>query len=386
MIYLDNAATTWPKPECVLKAMERYLGEVGANPGRSGHRLANEAERIRFGAREAVAELFGASDPTRVVFTLNATMALNLAIQGILIPGSHALTTGMEHNAVLRPLRAMEERGVSISLVPGNSDGTLEVSALRELIRPETRLIVLNHGSNVCGTVLPIREVGEIARERGIPFLVDAAQTGGSYPIQVEADHVDFLAFSGHKGLLGPTGTGGLVIHPRFDASRLAPLVYGGTGSRSEQERHPDFLPDRYEAGTPNILGLAGLEAAVRYLLDRGVEKIRAREENLCRRLIDGLRRIPGVQVYGTLKGSQRIATLSFNISKWTSSEVAFALDERFDILCRPGLHCAPRAHRTLGTYPDGTVRLAPGPFNTEAEVDRAIGAVASLAGEKRDG
>ena len=381
MIYLDNAATSWPKPDTVHEAMLGYMRDVGANPGRSGHRLANEAERIRLDAREAIAELFGVKDPMRVVFAYNATTALNLAICGLLPPGAHAVTTGMEHNAVMRPLRALEQQGVSVSVVPCEPDGTLDPQALGEHIRPQTRLIVANHASNVCGTVLPIREMGATARRHGIPFLVDAAQTGGCWPIDLRADNIDLLAFSGHKGLLGPTGTGGLAIHDDFDIDRLPALVCGGTGSRSEHEQQPDFLPDKYEGGTPNIVGLAGLAASVRYVLDRGVDRICEHERSLTRRLIDDLSSIAGLRLIGTRDASRQTAAVSFTIDGQSAGEIARVLDERFGIMCRPGLHCAPRAHRTLGTLPEGTVRLSPGAFSTAQEIDQTVEAVARLAG-----
>jgi cysteine desulfurase/selenocysteine lyase len=381
MIYLDNAATSWPKPECVIEAMSRFQRDVGASPGRSGHRLANEAERTRFDAREAVATLFGVSDPNRVVFTLNATTALNVALYGLLPPGSHAITTGMEHNAVMRPLHALERRGVSISVIACESDGMLDPLAVREHIRPETRLIVANHASNVCGTILPIREIGALARESGIPFLVDAAQTAGCRPINLRTDNIDLLAFTGHKGLLGPTGTGGLAIGDGFDIEKLPPLICGGTGSRSEEEVQPGFLPDKYEGGTPNAIGLAGLATGVRYVLERGVDQIGAHDRALARRLIAGLERIEGVRTLGTRDAQRQIAVVSFTVADRSPSELAQALDERFDILCRPGLHCAPRAHRTLGTLPEGTVRFAPGVLTTESDIDEAVAAVGRLAG-----
>jgi len=380
MIYLDNAATSWPKPEAVQEAILRYLREVGANPGRSGHRLANEAERIRLDAREALAELLGVKDPMRVVFTNNATAALNLVIRGLLPPGSHALTTGMEHNAVMRPLRALEQLGVTVSVAPCEPDGSLDPDALDEHIRPLTRLIVANHASNVCGTILPIRAIGSVARQYGVPFLVDAAQTVGCYPVDLATDNVDLLAFTGHKGLLGPTGTGGLAIHDDFDIEKLPPLICGGTGSRSEHEYQPDFLPDKYEGGTPNIVGLAGLVAGVRYVLDRGVEKIGAYERMLTQRLIDGLRRVPGVRVFGTHDAEQQTAVVSFTADGQSASDIAHALDEQYEIMCRPGLHCAPRAHQTLGTLPHGTIRFAPGPFSTETEIAQAVEAVTHVA------
>ena len=380
MIYLDNAATSWPKPDCVQQAVLRCMREVGASPGRSGHRLANEAERMRFDAREALAELFGVSDPTRVIFTLNATGALNLVISGLLPPGAHVVTTSMEHNSVMRPIRAAEQRGVSVSLVRCRSDGSMAPDAIEQHLRPQTRLIVANHASNVCGTVLPIDAIGAIAHREGIPLLVDAAQTGGCWPIDLSNDNIDLLAFTGHKSLLGPSGTGGLIINDDFDISLLPPLTHGGTGSRSEQEVQPDFLPDKYESGTPNVAGLAGLAAGVRYLLERGVERIRQHEQNLTRRLIEGLGRIAGVRVFGTGHAWEQTSAVSLTIDGHSVSDVAQALDERFGIMCRPGLHCAPRAHRTLGTLPDGTLRLAAGPFTTETEIERAIDAIARLA------
>ncbi len=386
MIYLDNAATSWPKPDGVADAMVRFLRDVGANPGRSGHALANAAERVRLDAREAVAALFGLSDPFRVVFTAGATSAINLVLHGLLTPGAHVVTTGVEHNAVMRPLRALESRGVSITIVPCRPDGSLDAAGIEGCVTPATRLIVINQASNVCGTVLPVREIGTLAQARGIPLLVDAAQTVGVWPIHIDADGVDLLAFCGHKGLLGPTGTGGLAIRESFDIDRLPPLIQGGTGSRSEREVHPDFLPDKYEAGTPNIVGLAGLAASTRYVLARGVEAIRRHEQDLTARLLAGLRGIPGVQVYGTGDADRQVAVVSFNIAGRTCAEVASSLEQDFGVLCRPGLHCAPAAHRTLGTLPSGTLRFAPGLFTTAEEIDRAVGAVRRVAGVESHG
>ena len=386
LIYLDHAATSWPKPEVVSETMVRFLRDVGANPGRSGHRLANAAERVRFDAREAIAELFGARDPLRVVFTLNGTTALNLVIRGLLPPGAHVITTGMEHNAVMRPLREVEQRGVAVSVVPCGPDGLLDPAAIDEYFQPETRLVVANHASNVCGAILPIQALGAAARDRGVPFLVDAAQTTGCVPIDLAADHVDLLAFTGHKCLLGPTGTGGLVIGEEFDVTPLPPLVAGGTGSRSEHEIQPDFLPDRYEAGTPNIVGLAGLVAGVRTVLDQGVGAMQRQMREVTQPLLDGLTSIPGVQVFGPGDVTRQTAVVSFVIAGQSPSQTAAALDERFGILCRPGLHCAPAAHRTLETVPEGTVRFSPGPFITAKEIEVAVRAVRELAGVESRG
>lgn len=376
MIYLDNAATSWPVPDCVQDAMIRFMRDVGANPGRSAHRLANEAEGIRFDARQALADLFGVHDPMRVIFSWNATTALNIAIRGLLEPGDHTIVSGMEHNAVMRPLRALETQGVEITVLPCCCDGTLDPSTLVTAIQPRTRLIVCNHASNVCGTILPIREIGKIARERQIPLLVDAAQTAGCLPIDLTADNIDLLAFTGHKGLLGPTGTGGLVLRDDFDIDRLPPLFRGGTGSRSNLEIQPDFLPDKYEAGTPNIVGLAGLLAGIKYLRSIGIEQVRRHEQTIVRRLLDGLGKLPRIKIQGVREGECRTAVVSFTLAGQAASEVAQRLDEEYAILCRPGLHCSPAAHRTLGTWPGGTIRLAPGLFTTEADIDETVAAL----------
>ncbi len=381
-IYLDNAATSWPKPPEVAEAMVRFLNEVGANPGRSGHRLSVEAGRIVYQAREALAELFGVADPLRVVFGLNATDGLNLALRGLLRPGDHVVTSSMEHNSVMRPLRALEREGVEVTVVHCSPEGVLDPAAVEAAIRPNTALVVLNHASNVVGTLLPVAEVGRMLRAlgNGPLLLVDAAQTGGTVPIDMEGDGIDLLAFTGHKSLYGPMGTGGLIIGPRVDIERLQPIRRGGTGSRSEYEEQPDFLPDCYESGTPNTVGLAGLLAGVRWVLERGVEAIRAHEQALTRRLIEGLSAIPGVTVYGTRDPARQTAVVSFNIAGMEPSEVGLRLDEEFGIMCRVGLHCAPAAHRTIGTFPTGTVRFAPGAFTTTEEIDRAVEAVARLA------
>lgn len=383
MIYLDNAATSWPKPPGVLEAMARFMTEVGANPGRSGHRLSVEAGRIVYAAREAVAELFHAPDPLRVVFGMNATEGINLALRGLLRPGDHVVTSSMEHNSVMRPLRALEREGVEVTVVPCSPEGMLDPQAVLSALRPHTRLVVLNHASNVTGTILPVAEVGRALRGRpqGSPLLlVDAAQSGGAVPIDMQADGIDLLAFTGHKSLYGPTGTGGLIIGKRVPLEEFRPLIRGGTGSRSEREEQPDFLPDMCESGTPNAVGLAGLEAGVRWVLEQGVEALRAHEVELTQRLSDGLREIPGVTVYGPADARLRTAVVSFNIAGMEPSEVGMRLDEEYGIMCRVGLHCAPAAHRTIGTFPSGTVRFALGAFSTREEVDAALRAVARLA------
>lgn len=384
MIYFDNTATSWPKPPEVAEAMTHFLREVGANPGRSGHRLAVESGRIVYAAREAICELVNAPDPLRVAFTANVTVALNMALRGLLRPGDHVITSSMEHNSVMRPLRALEREGAELTVVRCSPEGVLNPADVEAAIRPHTTMIVLNHASNIVGTLLPVREVGHIARARGLLLLVDAAQTAGAYPIDMQADGIDLLAFTGHKALLGPMGTGGLIVGERVDVARLEPLIRGGTGSRSEREEQPDFLPDMLESGTPNAVGIAGLGTGIRWVRARGTEAIRAHETALTQRLIDGLREIPRVTVYGPLDSARQTATVSFNIADLEPSEVGLRLDEEYGILCRVGLHCAPAAHRTLGTFPVGTVRFGMGVFNTADEVDAAVKAVASLAREAR--
>ncbi|MBM4431471.1 MAG: aminotransferase class V-fold PLP-dependent enzyme, partial [Chloroflexi bacterium] len=350
MIYFDNAATSFPKPPQVVEAISHFLTEIGASPGRSAHRLSIEAGRIVYDAREALAELFRLDDPLRVVFSANATQSLNLALRGLLRPGDHVITSSMEHNSVMRPLRALERQGVRLTVVPCSSAGMLDPVDVERGIGADTRLVVLNHASNVTGTLLPVRAVGRLVREHGLFFLVDAAQTAGCYPLDMEADHIDLLAFTGHKGLLGPTGTGGLCLGSRLRVDELEPLMRGGTGSRSEMEEQPDFVPDKYESGTPNTLGLAGLEAGVRFVLEKGVSHMRGHEMELTELLLGGLTSMDGVTVYGPLDLKQRTAVVSFNIRGMEPSEVALRLDEEYDIMCRPGLHCAPAAHKTIGT------------------------------------
>jgi len=379
-IYFDNAATSWPKPLEVIQAMVRFIEEVGANPGRSAHRLSVEASRIVYEAREALAELFHVRDPLRIVFCSNATEAINLALKGLLRAGDHVVTSSMEHNAVMRPLRALEREGVEVTVVLCSPEGFLDPADLEEAIKPNTKLFVLNHASNVVGTILPVAEAGGIARRHGLLLLVDAAQTAGALPIDVEADGVDLLAFTGHKSLLGPMGTGGLYIGERVALSEFEPLKRGGTGSRSELEEQPEFLPDKFESGTLNAVGIAGLLAGVRFILERGVDEIRRHEVELTQKLIEGLLAIPGVTVYGGHDARRQTATVSLNIRGLSPSEVGLRLDEEYGILCRVGLHCAPAAHKTIGTFPNGTVRFGLGYFNTMEEVERAIKAVEEIA------
>jgi cysteine desulfurase family protein len=381
MIYLDHAATSWPKPPEVLRAIVHFLGTAGGNPGRSGHRLSIAAGRIIYAAREAVAGLFCVPDPLRVIFTHNATYAINLALHGLLRPGDRVVTTGLEHNAIMRPLRALEQSGVEVVVVPGAPDGSLNPADFGRALTPGTRLVAVNHASNVCGALAPLAEIAALARPAGALLLVDAAQTSGLVPIDMPGLGIDLLAFTGHKGLHGPPGTGGLVLGERVDAVELAPLFQGGTGSRSEYEFQPEFLPDKFESGTPNGAGIAGLAAGIQWVMEHGVEVIRDHEMALTRRLVEGLMEIPGVWVYGPAEVLRRTAVVSFTVGSRHVSELGRRLDEEHGVLCRVGLHCAPAAHKTLGTFSEGTVRFAPGPLTTLEEIDFALEAVAQVVG-----
>lgn len=380
LIYLDNAATSWPKPITVSQSMIHFMTEVGANPGRSGHRMAVDAARIVFETREIVAELFNAPDALRVVFGANVTEALNLAICGYLRPGDHVITTSMEHNSMMRPLRAMEQDGLELTVVSCSPEGFIHPAGIADAIRPNTVMLAINHASNVIGTILPIADIGAIARKHGLLLLVDTAQTAGAYPLDMQADRIDLLAFTGHKSLYGPMGTGGLIIGERVDLDRFRPLKRGGTGSRSEVEEHPGFLPDMGESGTPNGVGLAGLRAGIQWVIQQDLDNIRTHEINLTQQLLDGLQETPGVTVYGSVKATLQMPTISFNIAGKPSSEIGLLLDEEFGILCRVGLHCAPAAHKTLGTFPTGTVRFGLGAMNTPKEVSAAVNAVSQLS------
>jgi cysteine desulfurase family protein len=380
MIYFDNAATSWPKVPGVADAMVDFLDNIGANPGRSGHRMAVESGRIVYDTREAVARLFNAPDPLCVVFGHNVTEALNLALHGLLHPGDHIITSSMEHNSMMRPIRALEKKGVLVTVVKCSCEGFINPEDITEAIKSTTKMIALNHASNIVGTLLPISEVGQIARDHDILFLVDTAQTGGAYPIDMQSNCIDLLGFTGHKSLYGPMGTGGLIFGDRVNVKNFEPLKRGGTGSKSESEIQPDFLPDIGESGTPNAVGLAGLNTSVQWILEKGIDNIRAHEIALTKQLIEGLLNIPKVKVYGGLEANDQTATISFNILDREPSEIGVLLDEEFGIMCRVGLHCTPLSHKTIGTFPGGTVRFGLGLFNTTAEVETAISAVRQIS------
>ena len=379
MIYLDNAATSWPKPPEVLKAMTDVLEHAGGNPGRSGHRLSIAAARVIYDTREEIARFFGISDPLRVIFTSNATHAINLALKGILRPGDHAVTSSIEHNAVMRPLRSLEKQGIHLSIVPCTRDGRLDVRDMEMAIKSTTRLVVATHASNVVGTISPVAEIASIAHQAGALLLVDAAQTAGAIAIDMKAMGIDLLAFTGHKELQGPPGIGGLVIGDNVDVSQIEPLIRGGTGSRSESEEQPDDLPDKFESGTANLAGIAGLGAGLKWVQEQGIDEIRNHMKKLSRCLIEGVSSLPNVKVYGTLNAERSVAVVSLTAAGKHVSEIGLRLDEEYGVLSRVGLHCAPAAHKTIGSFPEGTVRLAPGVFTTMDDIQEAIQAISRV-------
>jgi len=379
LVYMDNAATTWPKPPSVYRAVLACMEKYGANPGRSGHKMAVQAGNLLLYTREMICELLSIEDPFRIIFTSNCTESLNLAIKGLLKPSSHVIASSMEHNSVVRPLMALKEQGVETTFIRCSEKGCLDPADIERAIRKNTSLIVTTHASNVTGTLMPIDEIGRIARNNGIPYLVDAAQTAGIVPIDLSTQPIDMLAFPGHKGLLGPQGTGALYLSPGIE---LRQLKEGGTGSQSESPYQPDFLPDRYESGTLNTPGIAGLGAGVKHILTTGQKKLKAHEARLTKLLIEALSHIKGIRIYGVLNMDERVGVVSLNIKNRDSSEVANLLDERYGIATRGSLHCAPMAHSTIGTLNQGTVRFSPGIFNTLDEIKYCVKALEELSRE----
>ncbi len=380
-IYLDNAATSWPKPPGVYEAVEHFQRDLGAPAGRGAYRHANEVERLLNDARHRIAQLINADDPRRVIFTFNGTDSLNLALHGILRPGDHVVTTVLEHNSVLRPLRWLEEhRDVAVTRIPSDAAGVVDPDEVRRAIRPNTRLVAAIHVSNVTGAIQPVEEICEIAHAAGALTLVDAAQSLGHLPIDVQAAGTDLLAAPGHKGLLGPLGTGVLFVASGVE-TQLAPLRQGGTGTHSEEDRQPDSLPDKFEAGNHNMAGIAGLCASVSYLQKRGVNEIRRHEQQLTKRLLDGLREIAGVTILGPANAERQLGVVSVTLDGYDPQEVAAMLDASHGVQVRAGMHCAPLAHRALGTAAlGGTIRFSPGALNSETAVEVAIESLAEIA------
>ena len=379
MIYLDHAATSFPKPEGVSAAMKTYMDQVGATINRSVYGAAQDAGLVTLTLRERLKNLFHFPEPvTHVILTPGATWGLNMAIKGFLKPGDHCIVSAMEHNAVMRPL--LQLQGVTFDRIPCDRDGLLDPKDIEALIRPNTRLLVMAHGSNVCGSVQDAEAVGAVCAKHGIAFVLDAAQTAGHYPIDFAALRLSALCVPGHKGLLGPSGIGALLMTDRF-AGQLDPIVAGGTGSASDSEYLPSYLPDRFESGTPNLPGIYGWEAALRFVESRVVEALRQHEMALCRRFLEGLEAIPGAVLCGTRELSRRVGVVCVDFSGQDNAEASFRLETEFGILTRCGLHCAPSAHKTLGTFPRGTVRFSLGFANTEDDVDAALEAIRVISG-----
>lgn len=377
-IYLDNAATSFPKPAGVSDAMKTYIDQVGATINRSVYGRAQDAGLVTLQLRERLKKLFHFPEPvTHVILTPGATWGLNMVIKGFLKSGDHCIVSSMEHNAVMRPLLQLEQ--VDYDRIPCNREGLLDPNDIEMLIRPSTKLLMMAHGSNVCGSVQNAKAVGEICARHGIAFVLDAAQTAGHYPVDFEALNLSALCVSGHKGLLGPSGIGALLMTDGF-AKALNPIIAGGTGSASDSEYLPEYLPDRFESGTPNLPGIYGWEAALQYVESRGIEALRQHEMMLCKRFLDGLEAIQGVALCGTANLDRRVGVISVDFLHQDNAEVAFRLETEYGILTRCGLHCAPSAHKTLDTFPRGTVRFSLGFASTVEDVDSALAAIAAIS------
>ena len=388
LIYLDNGATSFPKPEAVYAYMDSFYRRYGVNPGRSGYDLCIEAGDVVEETRRLLCGFLGGTEPDRLVFAYNATDALNLAIFGLLRPGDHAVTTHLEHNSSLRPLWKLQQEGVDVDWVDFDGDGYLDPDEVIARLNPRTRAVVINHGSNVIGTVQPVAPIGRACRERGIPLVLDVSQTAGMLPLDLEASGAGVICFTGHKSLMGPMGIGGMYVHPDVE---LRQVRAGGTGVRSAQRSHLEEYPYRMEYGTPNLPGIAGLNAGVKWVQEQGVARLHGREMDLWRALRDGLAGIDGVTLYcaGEVPGRARISVLSFNVEGLVAGDVGTMLDVDHGIACRTGLHCAPMVHEHLGTDKlHGSVRFGVGPFNTRKHVEAAVRAVADIAelGRRREG
>lgn len=377
-VYLDNAATSWPKPEGVGRRMCWYVDHVGATINRSSYAAAQEAGLVTLSLRERLCRLLGFDDPTHVVLTSGATAGLNLVLKGHLKPGDHCLVSAMEHNAVMRPLVQLEKTGVRFDRIPCDGEGRMDPADLLPLLRPDTKLVALAHGSNVCGTVQDAAAVGELCAQRGIPLVLDGAQTAGHYPIDCKAFRLSALVVPGHKGLLGPSGIGAVLLAPDF-ARTLDPLIAGGTGSASDSEELPPWMPDRFESGTPNLPGIYGWEEALGFVEETGIAALRAHELALTRRFLEGLDNLDGVRLLGTRDLERRVGVVALDFPALDNAQAAFRLETEYGILTRCGLHCAPSAHKTLGSFPQGCVRFSLGFASTPSDVDSALAAIRAV-------
>ena len=378
MIYLDNAATTFPKPECVYTAMDKFLRERCANPGRAGYRMSVETEQEIVKARVTLAKFLGIKHPERMIFTFNATDALNMGIKGLLCEGDHVITSNLEHSSVSRPLTGLEKHGViTVTRVANSDDGFINADDIRNAIEANTKLIVCTHASNALGTIQPIREIGGVAREKEIMFMVDAAQTTGVCDIDVETQRIDMLAFTGHKGPFGPPGIGGLYVGENV---KLQAWREGGTGFEPESLSQPETLPFKLESGTPNSVGIVGLRTGIEFCIKEGTDTIRTHERDLALRLIKGLEADDRFKIYGGRDENEKVGIVSLNIKGLNPGEVAAILDNRFNVAVRPGMHCAPHIHREIGTFPEGTIRVSPGYFNTVNDIEETISGLKAIA------
>ena len=377
-IYLDNASTTFPKAPNVANAMSDYLTNYGININRGSYALAYDVEDIIYTTRQRLNTLFNGHDPSHVTFTQNVTMSLNMVIKGLLKAGDHILVSSMEHNAVMRPLTQQLDKGITFDIIPCDVTGSIQLESIETLIRPNTVAMIINHASNVCGTVQPIESIGAICKAHNLHFILDAAQTAGVIPIDVKACHINALCFTGHKGLLGPQGIGGIILTKEI-AQTLTPLIAGGTGSFSHLETIPTHMPDAFEAGTLNLPGIIGLNEGLTYIESVGMKNIHNHELTLTKTFLEGLRSITGINIIGKQDIQDRTAVVSITIDGMDPASIAYELESTYHIMTRVGLHCAPRAHQTLGTYPEGTVRFSFGYANTLEEVDMALSALHTI-------
>ena len=378
-IYLDNASTSFPKAPTVATAMSDYITNRGININRGSYALAYDVEDIIYTTRQRLNTLFNGHDPSHVIFTQNVTMSLNMVIKGLLKAGDHVLVSSMEHNAVMRPLTQLLDKGIAFDIIPCDKTGSIQLESMDSLIRPNTVAMIINHASNVCGTIQPLESIGSICKAHNLQFIVDAAQTAGVIPIDVKAYHIDALCFTGHKGLLGPQGIGGIILTKEM-AQTLIPLIAGGTGSFSHLETMPTHMPDAFEAGTLNLPGIMGLNEGLSYIESQGMENIHNHELGLTQAFLEGLQSIDGINIVGKQNIQTRTAVVSITIDGMDPANIAYELESTYHIMTRVGLHCAPRAHQTLGTYPEGTVRFSFGYANTLKDVESALSALQRIA------
>lgn len=374
-IYLDNASTSFSKAPTVATAMSDYITNRGININRGSYSLAYDVEDIIYTTRQRLHTLFNGHDPSHVIFTQNVTMSLNMVIKGLLKAGDHVLISSMEHNAVMRPLTQLLDKGITFDIIPCDVTGSIELDSIKSLIHPNTVAIITNHASNVCGTIQPLESIGSICKAHNLQFIVDAAQTAGVIPIDVKAYHIDVLCFTGHKGLLGPQGIGGIILTKEM-AQTLTPLIAGGTGSFSHLEMMPTYMPDAFESGTLNLPGIMGLNEGLSYIESQGMENIHNHELALTQAFLEGLQSIDGINIVGKQNIQDRTAVVSITIDGMDPANIAYELESTYHIMTRVGLHCAPRAHQTLGTYPEGTVRFSFGYANTHKDVESALSAL----------